>query len=76
MFVRRGETTGRWLGARMSAFSLGAVLALLGMALGRDWLVVVAGVVLLAGVLLGLAARRLDQRAAPTPSDDDIAEDG
>jgi hypothetical protein len=71
MFVGRGRSSGRWLGVRMAAFGAGALLALTGMALGRDWIVGAAGLVLLAGILLGLVARRLDERAVRRGSDGD-----
>jgi len=61
VFLRRSGSSGRWLGARMTTFGVGAVLALLGMGLRSDTLVLAAGVTLFAGVLLGLIARRQDR---------------
>ena len=52
MFFRRGMSAGRWLQAKMWLFSVGALLALIGMSLKNDWVIGAAGVVLLAGFML------------------------
>lgn len=59
MFFRRdGTGEDRWLGAKIALFSVGAALAVVGMALRIDWLVWVAVAVLASGVLLRLLAAR------------------
>ena len=56
MFFRRGVAEDdRWLELKMWLFSIGALLALLGMLLENDWVMGAAGVVLLAGFLLRFA---------------------
>lgn len=58
MFFRRGVAgDDRWLEAKMWLFSIGALLALLGMLLENDWVMGAAGVVLLGGFLLRFADR-------------------
>lgn len=53
MFFRRGVAEDDpWLQAKLWLFSIGALLALLGMGLENDWLMGAAGVVLLAGLVL------------------------
>jgi hypothetical protein len=47
-----------WLTAKVVVFTLGAALALVGMATGTDWLVGAAAVVLVAGVALRFASSR------------------
>ena len=42
----------RWLVPKMSLFVIGAAIAILGIGLGREWLVDVAIAVLVVGVLL------------------------
>ena len=63
MFFRRGVGAGRWLEARIALFAVGALLALVGMGLRNDWVIGTAGVILAAGILLGLVARRADRKA-------------
>lgn len=58
MFFRRGVADDDpWLQAKLWLFSIGALLALLGMFLENDWLIGAAGVVLLAGLLLRFVKR-------------------
>lgn len=52
MFFRRGVEADRWLQAKMWLFSIGALLALVGMFLENSWVIGVAGLVLVAGFLL------------------------
>ena len=53
MFFRRGVSRDdRWLQAKLWLFGVGALVALVGMALEIDWLIGAAGVILLAGILL------------------------
>lgn len=53
MFFRRGVAEDDpWLQAKLWLFSIGALLALLGMFLENDWLIGAAGVVLLTGLVL------------------------
>lgn len=52
MFFRRDRSDDEWLQVKIGIFSVGAVLALLGMGLGHDWLIVAAAVVLASGVVL------------------------
>ena len=47
-----------WLLAKMSLFVIGGAIAILGIGLGRDWLINVAIVVLLIGFLLRFLPRR------------------
>lgn len=54
MFFRRDRSDDDWLQIKMGIFAVGAVLALLGMGLGNDWLVGAAALVLLSGVALRL----------------------
>lgn len=68
-FRRRPPTDDRWLRAKIWIFSIGAVLALAGMALEEDRLVAVAAVVL----LVGMALRFLDRQE---PSDGSTPEPG
>jgi hypothetical protein len=59
VFFRRGVSDDDpWLQAKLWIFTIGALLALLGMILQSDWLVGAAGVVLGAGVLLRFIGRR------------------
>ena len=55
MFFRRGVSDDGWLQLKLWLFSIGALLALVGMFLENDWVVGAAGVVLLAGFLLRFA---------------------
>lgn len=53
MFFRRGVADdGRWLQAKLWIFSIGALLALVGMFLENDWVIGGAGLVLATGLLL------------------------
>ncbi|MFO7894967.1 MAG: hypothetical protein R6U63_14740 [Longimicrobiales bacterium] len=53
MFFRRGVGgDDRWLQAKLWIFSIGALLALVGMFLENDWLIGGAGLVLAAGLVL------------------------
>lgn len=52
MFFRRDRSDDEWLQVKIGIFAVGAVLALLGMGLGNDWLVAAAAVVLASGVVL------------------------
>lgn len=71
MFFRRGgrEEDDR-LSEKIAIFTVGALLALLGMVLGNDWIVGVAALVLAAGVVIRFASRRApsDDEQGPTPS--------
>ena len=63
MFFRRGVADDDpWLDVKLWVFSVGALLALLGMGLQKAWLIGVAGIVLGAGVLL-----RFVRRGTPEP---------
>jgi hypothetical protein len=58
VFFRRGVSDDDpWLQVKLWIFTVGALLALLGMILQNDWLVGAAGVVLGAGVLLRFVGR-------------------
>ena len=53
MFFRRGVADDDpWLRPKLWLFSIGAILALLGMGLESDWLIGAAAVALLAGLAL------------------------
>lgn len=58
MFFRRGLGDDRWLQAKLWIFTIGALLALLGMGLQNNWLMGLAGLVLAGGVLLRFLGRR------------------
>lgn len=58
MFFRRGVSDDQWLQAKLWIFSVGAILALLGMSLRNDWIIGLAGLVLAAGVLLRFVDRK------------------
>lgn len=58
MFFRRGVSDDDpWLDVKLWLFSIGALLALLGMLLERDVLIGAAGVVLATGVVLRFVRR-------------------
>lgn len=58
MFFRRGVADDDpWLRPKMWLFSIGALLALVGMGLGVDWLIGAAAVLLLAGMALRFVKR-------------------
>ena len=61
MFYRRGASPSgtRFLVARLWIFAIGAVLAVVGMVLGNDWIVWLAAAVLVSGVVLRLVASRV-----------------
>ncbi len=66
MFFRRGVADDDpWLGPKLWLFSIGAVLALLGMGLENDWLIGAAAVALVAGLAL-----RFVKRATPGQEED------
>ena len=53
MFFRRGVSgEDAWLQAKIWLFSIGAMVALLGMGLENDWLIGAAGIILLIGFVL------------------------
>lgn len=58
MFFRRGISNDGWLQVKLWIFSIGAILALLGMGFRNDWIMGAAGLVLLAGVLLRFVDRK------------------
>ena len=61
MFFRRGVADDDpWLRPKLWLFSIGAILALLGMGLENDWLIGAAALVLLAGLLLRFLKPRQD----------------
>ena len=62
MFFRRGDTYDDRLPAKIASFTVGALLAIVGMILQNDWVVGAAAVVLAAGILI---------RFAPRPDDAD-----
>lgn len=67
MFFRRGVADDDpWLGPKLWIFGIGALLALLGMALENDWLIGAAGVVLAAGIGLRFLRRRSEEPDAPS----------
>ena len=56
MFFRRGVgEDDRWLETKLWLFSIGALLALVGMFLENEWVIGAAAIVLLAGFLLRFA---------------------
>ena len=63
MFFRRGVSDDGWLQVKLWLFSIGALLALVGMFLQNDWVIGGAGLVLLAGFALRFAS-------APGPDGD------
>lgn len=72
MFFRRGlgDTHDRWLTAKLWLFTLGALLALLGMGLESGWLMGAAGLALGAGLLLRfLPSARTGPRDREEPSE-------
>ena len=64
MFFRRGDAYDDRLPAKIAIFTVGAVLALVGMILQNDWVVGAAAVVLAAGIFIRFAPR-------PDVSDED-----
>lgn len=66
MFFRRGTSHGQWLQAKIWTFSVGAVVALVGMALQNDWIIGLAALILAAGIAL-----RLLDRGRESPDDHD-----
>ena len=58
MFFRRGIRDDRWLGLKIAFFSVGALLAVVGMSFRNDWIVAAAAFVLFAGFLLRFAPGR------------------
>ena len=58
MFFRRGVGDDPWLTEKLWLFGLGALLALVGMALENTWLIGAAGLALAAGMALRLVPRR------------------
>lgn len=70
MFFRRGgaEEDDR-LAEKIAIFTVGALLALLGMAIGNDWVVGAAALVLVAGIVIRFAPGR-------APSDDERGRPG
>ena len=60
MFFRRGVSDDGWLQVKLWLFSIGALLALVGMFLENDWVIGGAGLVLLAGFALRFLPRRVD----------------
>lgn len=57
MFFRRGDRYDDRLPAKIAIFTVGALLALVGMILQNDWVVGAAAVVLAAGILIRFASR-------------------
>ncbi|MFP4623344.1 MAG: hypothetical protein ACOC3J_01965 [Gemmatimonadota bacterium] len=58
MFFRRGLSgPDPWLDIKLWIFSIGAILALLGMGFREEWLIGAAAVVLLAGLALRFVRR-------------------
>lgn len=52
MFFRRGVRDDGHLPTKIALFTVGALIALVGMALRNDWVIGLAGIVLAAGFLL------------------------
>lgn len=52
MFFRRDPSDDEWLQVKIGIFTVGAVLALLGMGFANDWLMGAAALLLLGGVAL------------------------
>ncbi len=61
MFIRRGDATKPHLDWRVRLFVGGALLALVGMALGFPWLVWIAVGLLLAGFVVRLLPERTEE---------------
>lgn len=58
MFFRRGVSDDDpWLQVKLWLFTIGAMLALLGMGLQNDWLIGAAGIVLAGGLVLRFVGR-------------------
>lgn len=55
-FRRRSDPHRRWLRLRMALFGLGAVLGLVGMGMGNDWLLWGGMAALAAGLMLRVVA--------------------
>jgi hypothetical protein len=60
-----------WLREKIWVFVAGAVAAMIGMLLDNSWVLVGAGILLAAGVLLRFVPRGGDDDAAPDPPYDD-----
>lgn len=67
MFFRRGIRDDAWLPAKIALFSVGALIAVVGMLLQSDWVIGIAGLVLAAGILI---------RFVPRPDGDERDEPG
>lgn len=57
MFFRRTTGDDPRLGAKIALFTVGAVLAVVGMLLENDWVIAVAAAILLAGIALRFVGR-------------------
>lgn len=72
MFIDRRKRGGTYLQWRARLLGIGAVLALVGIATGREWVINVA-----IGVLvLGFGLRFLEGRDVPEEAEEDEEEDG
>jgi hypothetical protein len=70
MFFRRGVADDDpWLRPKLWLFSVGALLALLGMGLENGLLIGAAAAVLIAGLALRFVKPRPDEEDAPEPGD-------
>lgn len=65
MFFRRGVSDDGWLQVKVWLFTLGALVALVGMGLRNDWLIGAAGLLLAGGVLLRFVDRDADAHDDP-----------
>lgn len=77
MFFRRGVsgTDDPWVNQKIGVFSVGAILAMAGMLLDSGWLMGVAAVLLLAGVLLRFIPRGDDEGGDDEGGDDQRRDD-
>ncbi|HUG39005.1 MAG TPA: hypothetical protein VMM12_00885 [Longimicrobiales bacterium] len=71
MFFRRDARDDAWLPAKVALFTVGALLAVAGMALGNDWVIGGAALVLAAGI----GVRFLPREEAPEEEEEEEEEE-